>query len=110
MRCIRTSVHEETELLTVLKFPFRVRTPYPFDLSHSLDGTLTDTVIALFRAVMVGSLTEDHLRRLLSDAWPNLPVSNSWTMLRPLWKSRNILDRRLSPPRAPKAVPPSSFS
>jgi len=27
MTCIRTPIHEETELLTVLKFPFRVRTP-----------------------------------------------------------------------------------
>ena len=27
MTCIRTAAHEETELLTVVKIPFRVRTP-----------------------------------------------------------------------------------
>ena len=27
MTCPRTAAHEETELLTVLKIPFRVRTP-----------------------------------------------------------------------------------
>ena len=27
MTCPRTATHEETELLTVLKIPFRVRTP-----------------------------------------------------------------------------------
>jgi LysR substrate binding domain-containing protein len=29
MTCLRTAAHEETELLTVLYFPFRVRTPLP---------------------------------------------------------------------------------
>jgi len=29
MTCPRTATHEETELLTVLKIPFRVRTPSP---------------------------------------------------------------------------------
>ena len=28
MTCFRTPFHEETELLSVLGFPFRVRTPY----------------------------------------------------------------------------------
>jgi hypothetical protein len=32
------------------------------DLSHGLDGTLTDAVITLFRAAMVGALKQDHLR------------------------------------------------
>jgi hypothetical protein len=27
MTCFRTPFHEETELLSVLRFPFRVRTP-----------------------------------------------------------------------------------
>jgi hypothetical protein len=39
-----------------------------FDLSHSLDGVLTDAVITLFRAAMVGALTEDHLRCLLTES------------------------------------------
>jgi hypothetical protein len=39
-----------------------------FDLSHGLDGTLTDAVITLFRAAMVGALTEDHLRCLLTES------------------------------------------
>jgi hypothetical protein len=36
MTCLRTAAHEETELLTVFKIPFRVRTPnrsYRFRLS-----------------------------------------------------------------------------
>ena len=28
MTCLRTAAHEETEFLTVLKIPFRVRTPF----------------------------------------------------------------------------------
>ena len=39
-----------------------------FDLSHGLDGTLTDAVITLFRAAMVGVLKEDHLRCLLTES------------------------------------------
>jgi hypothetical protein len=39
-----------------------------FDLSHGLDGTLTDAVITLFRAAMVGALKEDHLRCLLAES------------------------------------------
>ncbi len=39
-----------------------------FDLSHGLDGVLTDAVITLFRAAMVGALTEDHLRCLLTES------------------------------------------
>jgi hypothetical protein len=39
-----------------------------FDLSHGLDGTLTDAVITLFRAAMVGALKEDHLRCLLTES------------------------------------------
>ena len=39
-----------------------------FDLSHGLDGTLTDAVITLFRAGMVGALKEDHLRCLLTES------------------------------------------
>ena len=39
-----------------------------FDLSYGLDGTLTDAVITLFRAAMVGALKEDHLRCLLTES------------------------------------------
>jgi hypothetical protein len=39
-----------------------------FDLSHGLDGVLTDAIITLFRTAMVGALTEDHLRCLLSES------------------------------------------
>jgi hypothetical protein len=39
-----------------------------FDLSHGLDSVLTDAVITLFRAGMVGALTEDHLRCLLTES------------------------------------------
>ncbi len=39
-----------------------------FDLSHGLDSVLTDAVITLFRAAMVGALTEDHLRCLLTES------------------------------------------
>jgi hypothetical protein len=39
-----------------------------FDLSRGSDGTLTDAVISLFRAAMVGALTEDHLRCLLTES------------------------------------------
>jgi hypothetical protein len=39
-----------------------------FDLSHGLDGALTDAVIILFRAAMVGALKEDHLRSLLNES------------------------------------------
>jgi len=39
-----------------------------FDFSHGLDGTLTDAVINLFRAAMVGALTENHLRCLLNES------------------------------------------
>jgi hypothetical protein len=39
-----------------------------FDLSHGLDGTLTDAVIAPFQAAMVDALTEDHLRCLLTES------------------------------------------
>jgi len=39
-----------------------------FDLSHSLDGALTDAVITIFRAAMVGALREDHLRCLLTES------------------------------------------
>lgn len=39
-----------------------------FDLSHDLDGTLTDADIAPFQAAMVDALTEDHLRCLLSES------------------------------------------
>jgi hypothetical protein len=39
-----------------------------FDLSHGLDGTLTDAVIAVFRASMVGVLREDHLRCVLTES------------------------------------------
>ena len=39
-----------------------------FDLSHSLDSVLTDAVITMFRAAMVGALTADHLRCLLTES------------------------------------------
>jgi hypothetical protein len=39
-----------------------------FNLSHGLDSVLTDAVITLFRAAMVGALTEDHLRCLLTES------------------------------------------
>jgi hypothetical protein len=39
-----------------------------FDLSHGLDGALTDAVITLFRAAMVGALKEEHLRCLLAES------------------------------------------
>jgi hypothetical protein len=39
-----------------------------FDFSHGLDGPLTDAVIILFRAAMVGALKEDHLRCLLTES------------------------------------------
>jgi hypothetical protein len=39
-----------------------------FDLSHGLDGPLTDAVVTIFRAAMVGALKEDHLRCLLSES------------------------------------------
>jgi hypothetical protein len=39
-----------------------------FDLSHGLDTTLTDAVVTLFRAAMLGALTEDHLRCLLAES------------------------------------------
>jgi hypothetical protein len=39
-----------------------------FDLSHGLDSVLTDAVITLFRAAMVGALKEDHLRCLLTES------------------------------------------
>ena len=39
-----------------------------FDLSHGLDATLTDAVVTLFHAAMVGALTEDHLRCLLAES------------------------------------------
>lgn len=39
-----------------------------FDLSRGLDGNLTDAVIILFRAAMVGALKEDHLRCLLTES------------------------------------------
>jgi hypothetical protein len=36
-----------------------------FDLCHGLDGPLTDAVIIVFQAAIVGVLSEDHLRNLL---------------------------------------------
>ena len=33
-----------------------------------MDGALTDAVITLFRAAMVGALKEDHLRCLLTES------------------------------------------
>ena|ERR1700751_53211 len=48
-----------------------------FDLSHGLDGPLTDAVIILFQAAIVGVLSEDHLRNLLIQSgemarWENV--------------------------------------
>ena len=36
-----------------------------FDLCHGLDGSLTDAVIIVFHAAIVGVLSEEHLRNLL---------------------------------------------
>jgi hypothetical protein len=47
MTCIRTPIHEETELLTVLKFPFRVRTLWRPRLA-------TGWVLGFVALVMIG--------------------------------------------------------
>lgn len=39
-----------------------------FDLCHGLDGPLTDAVIIVFQAAIVGVLSEDHLRNLLVES------------------------------------------
>jgi hypothetical protein len=39
-----------------------------FDLSHGLDNKLTDAVVTIFHAAMMGALTEDHLRCLLTES------------------------------------------
>jgi hypothetical protein len=39
-----------------------------YDLAHGLDDALTDAVILVFRAAMVGVLTEDQLRQILTDS------------------------------------------
>jgi len=39
-----------------------------FDLSHGLDNKLADAVVTIFRAAMIGALTEDHLRWLLTES------------------------------------------
>jgi hypothetical protein len=39
-----------------------------FDLCHGLDGPLTDAVIIVFQAAIVGVLSEDHLRNLLIES------------------------------------------
>ena len=39
-----------------------------YELSHGLDGTLTDAVIVLFKAAMVDVLTDDQKRRILTES------------------------------------------
>jgi hypothetical protein len=39
-----------------------------FDLSRGLDATLTDAVVTIFRAAMVGALKEHHLRCILTES------------------------------------------
>ena len=39
-----------------------------FDLASGLDGRLTDAVIVVFNAAMVGALGEDHKRRVLKKS------------------------------------------
>jgi len=39
-----------------------------FDLCHGLDGPLTDAVIIVFQAAIVGVLSEDQLRNLLIES------------------------------------------
>jgi hypothetical protein len=39
-----------------------------FDLCHGLDGPLTDAVVIVFHAALVGVLSEEHLRKLLIES------------------------------------------
>jgi hypothetical protein len=39
-----------------------------FDLCHGLDGPLTEAVVIVFHAALVGVLSEEHLRKLLIES------------------------------------------
>ena len=73
MRCLRTLFHEETALLSVRKFPFRVRTPEA--IFHSTDAfgyteaifamvakRLDDTGMLVALAVALAGLVRFRLR------------------------------------------------
>jgi hypothetical protein len=61
---VRTLIHEEISLLTVLYFPFRARTPYR---SAHLEGAESEKVIPAGHYLMANPETVAEIKRILEE-------------------------------------------